>query len=91
IGAAFYGTAGGAAFRNVEGSFFDFEAHRFSGTARERLSVPPDDWGGRAAANWVRRLAAGERFDPAADAFVRVAEVLDAVYASGLPANSASR
>ncbi len=64
---------------------------RFRGTASEVLSTPPDDWGGRAAADWARRLAAGERFDPAADGFVAVADVLDQIYASGLPANSASR
>ncbi len=91
IAAAFYGSKGGAAMHNVGGSFYDFAAHRFDGTKREPLTVPPDDWGGRAAADWVRRLAAGVRFDPAADDFVRVAEVLDAIYASGLPENSASR
>jgi hypothetical protein len=33
IAAEFYGTQGGAALRNVGGSFYDFEAARFSGTA----------------------------------------------------------
>ena len=80
IEAAFYGTAGGAALRNVGGSFYDFEATRFTGTASETLTGGADDWGGRAAADWARRLAAGERFDPAADELVRVARVLDAIY-----------
>ncbi|HEV2557536.1 MAG TPA: Gfo/Idh/MocA family oxidoreductase [Microvirga sp.] len=80
IGASFYGTAGGAALRNVGGSFYDFTAERFRGTAREVLSAPPDAWGGRAAADWAARLAAGERFDPEAERLVTVARVLDRVY-----------
>jgi predicted dehydrogenase len=38
ISAAFYGTEGGAALRNVGGSFYDFTAERFRGTARETLA-----------------------------------------------------
>lgn len=82
IEAAFYGTEGGAALRNVGGSFYDFTAERFDGTRSEVVAGGPDDWGGRAAADWARRLAAGERFDPAADELVRVAEALDAIYAA---------
>jgi predicted dehydrogenase len=41
IGGAFYGTRGGAALRNVNGSFYDFIAERYSGTATERLTSPP--------------------------------------------------
>jgi predicted dehydrogenase len=80
ISAAFYGTGGGAALRNVNGSFYDFTAERYRGTARETLSVPPDAWGGRAAADWAARLAAGARFDPAAERVVDVARVLDRIY-----------
>jgi predicted dehydrogenase len=82
IEASFYGTEGGAALRNVAGSFFDFTAERFHGTRTEPLAGPPDDWGARAAADWARRLAAGERFDPAADQLVAVSRVLDAIYAA---------
>ena len=80
ISASIYGTEGGAGFRNVGGSFYDFTAERFRGTSREVLAVPPDDWGGRAAADWARRLAAGQRFDPAAERLVEVARVLDRIY-----------
>jgi predicted dehydrogenase len=80
ISASFYGTEGGAALHNVNGSFYDFTAERFRGTSRETLATPPDDWGGRAAVDWARRLAAGERFDPAAERLVAVAEVLDRIY-----------
>ncbi len=80
ISAAFYGTGGGAELANVDGSFYDFAAHRFTGTARETLCAPPDAWGGRAAADWARRLAAGERFDPQAERLVEVAAVMDRIY-----------
>lgn len=80
ISAEFYGTEGGAALRNVQGSFYDFTAERFRGTARETLAEPPDAWGVRAAADWARRLAQGARFDPDAEELVEVARVLDRIY-----------
>ncbi|HEX2204176.1 MAG TPA: Gfo/Idh/MocA family oxidoreductase [Longimicrobium sp.] len=80
IEAAFYGTGGGAALRNVDGSFYDFTAELFHGTARETLATPPDEWGGRAAADWAERLAGGARFDPACERLVDVARVLDRIY-----------
>jgi predicted dehydrogenase len=80
ISAEFYGTGGGAALRNVGGSFYDFTAERYRGTSAETLAHPPDDWGGRAAADWARRLASGERFDPEAQRLVEVARVLDRIY-----------
>ena len=80
ISAAFYGTEGGAALHNVNGSFYDFTAERYRGTATETLSTPPDAWGGRAAAEWATRLAAGERFDAGADQLVTVAQVIDRIY-----------
>ncbi len=83
IEAAFYGTEGGAALRNVAGSFYDFTAEHFRGTARETLAVPPDDWGGRAAVDWATRLAGGVRFDAGAGEHVATARVLDAIYAAG--------
>jgi predicted dehydrogenase len=80
ISAAFYGTEGGARLSNVDGSFYDFTAERYRGTACERLSLPPDAWGGRAAADWAARLGAGERFNEAAERLVEVARVLDRIY-----------
>jgi hypothetical protein len=71
---------GGAALRNVDGSFYDFVADRLDGTAKRVLATPPDAWGGRAAADWARRLAAGARFDPDAERLVDVARVLDRIY-----------
>lgn len=80
IGATFHGTRGGAVLRNIDGSFYAFAAERFHGTACEPIAAPPDDWGGRAAADWARRLAAGERHDPATAELVAVARALDAIY-----------
>ena len=80
IGASFYGTGGGAALSNVGGSFYDFTAERYRGTATEELAGPPDAWGGRAAADWAVRLAGGARFDAEAERLVEVAAVLDRIY-----------
>jgi predicted dehydrogenase len=80
IGATFYGTQGGAAFKNVNGSFYDFVAERYHGIHTETLSSGPDAWSGRAGVEWVKRLAAGEKYDPAAEELVKVAEVLDRIY-----------
>jgi predicted dehydrogenase len=85
ISADFYGTHGGAAMRNVDGSFYDFAAERFQGRERTPLSQPPDSWGGRAAAAWASALAQGQRFDPSADRFEDVAGVLDRIYGSAGP------
>jgi predicted dehydrogenase len=80
ISASFYGTGGGAALKNVGGSFYDFTAERYRGTATETLVSPPDEWGGRAAADWAERLGRGERFDPEAQRLVTVAAALDSIY-----------
>lgn len=83
IAADFFGTSGGAALRNVGGSFYDFTAERFRSTACETLASPRDDWGGRAAADWARRLAEGQRFDSEAERLVDVSRVLDQIYGRG--------
>jgi predicted dehydrogenase len=80
IAAEFYGTDGGAALRNVGGSFYDFTADRFRGTQTEPLAGPPDEWSGRAAADWAVRLADGARFDADAERLVDVARAIDRIY-----------
>jgi predicted dehydrogenase len=82
IEASFYGERGGASLRNVGGSFYDFEARRFDGTTSQLLVGPPDDWGGRAAAAWAKRLASDPSFDPAAERLVDVVRAIDRIYAS---------
>ena len=80
IAAEFYGTGGAAALRNMDGSFYAFETTRMNGTNREILAEREEDWGGRAAACWARRLASGQRFDSEAERLMDVAGVLDAIY-----------
>ncbi len=79
---AFYGTDGGAALRNVNGSFYDFTAERFTRTSRETLSQPPDDWGGRAAVDWAAKLAHGSGYDPQIERLIDVTAALDSIYES---------
>lgn len=80
IAAEFYGTAGGAALRNENGSFYDFTAERYSGTTAEVLATPPDAWGGRAAAAWAQDLAVGKGFAHSTEGLVETARVLDRIY-----------
>ncbi|AXV15250.1 oxidoreductase [Neorhizobium sp. SOG26] len=82
IEASFFGTDGGAAMRNVNGSFYDFTAERFRGTSRESLMEPPDDWGGRAAVAWARQLAEGGRYDPECERLADTARAMDQVYSN---------
>ena len=80
IEASFYGTKGGAAMRNVNGSFYDFIAKRFNSTSRQVLAAPPDEWFGRAAVEWARRLARDPTFDPEIERIIEVASAIDAIY-----------
>ena len=80
ISGAFYGRNGGAAFNNVDGSFYRFSSERYTGTKRELLAATTEDWGGRAAVDWVRRLAVSPAYDPEVEALITVAETLDAIY-----------
>ena len=80
IEAAFHGTRGGAAIRNVDGSFYDFTVDVFDGTRATRIASPPDAWGGRALVEWARRLREGTGFDPQAQALLDVARTVDAIY-----------
>ncbi|HEX8840426.1 MAG TPA: Gfo/Idh/MocA family oxidoreductase, partial [Sphingomicrobium sp.] len=80
IEASLYGTEAGAQMRNENGSFFDFSADLFRGRNAERLASPPDEWGGRAAAEWVRKLAAGEKFGGSTQGLIETARTLDRLY-----------
>jgi predicted dehydrogenase len=75
-----YGTRSSVSMHNVHGSFFDFATERYLQAGRTCLVAPPDDWSGRAIVEWAARLAAGQGFDPAAEAYVEVHRALDAVY-----------
>jgi predicted dehydrogenase len=82
IEASLFGTRGGVAFHNRDGSFYDFSAHAYTGTQSRTLAEPPDAWGGRMAVEWASRLARGERFDDGAHRFIQVAQVIDRIYAA---------
>lgn len=90
ISGSFYGTRGGAGFRNVNGSFYDFVAERFEGTRRTTLSDAAEPWGGRAAVRWAQQLAEGGRFDPGIESVNSVAKTLDAIYESSFEARAST-
>jgi predicted dehydrogenase len=78
---AFHGTEGGAVVRNVDGSFFDFCAHRFRGAESELIAAPADDdWQSGAIRQWVRDLQARPTFNAQVESQLAVAETLDAIY-----------
>lgn len=81
IEARFYGTKGGAAFKNINGSFYNFTAEKYNGTQTEVLVSPPDDWSGRAGVVWAQELLNGKEHDPkAGEEFIRTAEIIDRIY-----------
>jgi predicted dehydrogenase len=80
IRAIFYGRNGAAAFRNVNGSFYDFVAEHYEKTQTTQLTEPGEPWGGRAAVAWAEQLARANRFDPEIEHVGDVAEALDSVY-----------
>lgn len=80
IEASFYGTKGGVALKNRNGSFYEFEGLRFWGTKTETLVQPPDAWGGRALLNWIEQLSMNPGYNPEANNFIASAEVLDRIY-----------
>ena len=83
IRATFRGTEAGAELRNQNGSFYDFRAELLRGRERELLAQPPDDWGGRAAVEWVEKLAAGERFAGSTSGLLETARTIDRLYDRG--------
>ncbi|HET7369569.1 MAG TPA: Gfo/Idh/MocA family oxidoreductase [Gammaproteobacteria bacterium] len=82
IQVAVYGTRGGIALKNVNGSFYDFRTELYRGTDVEVLCEPDEegDWGGRAAIDWARRLSADPRFDANIRQVIGVADAIDEVY-----------
>lgn len=81
VEATFFGPKGGASFRNVNGSFFDFTAEHFlPNRSRQLLARPPDNWGGRAAVAWARQLSLTPAFDPSVKHLQLVATTIDRLY-----------
>jgi predicted dehydrogenase len=77
----FFGTRGGASFRNVDGSFYNFVAEHFlPDRSRRALASPPDAWGGRAAVAWAEQLGRSRAYDREIEHLVDVAATLDRLY-----------
>jgi predicted dehydrogenase len=82
IEAMILGTRGGALWRNVGGSFYDFEVILCRGSQRELLARGSHEWGPRALAAWAQQLSRDKSFDPAALDIARSADLIDAIYAA---------
>jgi predicted dehydrogenase len=91
IEATVWGTRGGATFRNVQGSFYDFVTECFHGTETRRVVEPPDDWGGRGLVAFTHALARSGSYDPEADTLVTVSQVLDQLYGRPAPYDTLRR
>ncbi len=80
IEATFVGETGALTIRNVNGSFYDFEALLIEGRRQQTICAPPDDWGGRALIAWASRIASKRSFDRDVEHVVSVAELIDMIY-----------
>ena len=81
IQATFYGTEGGASFKNINGSFYDFVAEKYKGTHTEVIAEGTDAWSGRAGVAWAEDVIAGKGFDAqTAGEYLSVARVIDTIY-----------
>jgi predicted dehydrogenase len=76
-----WGSDGAVSVRNVGGSFHDFRTELRRGVSSESLVEPPDPGRGRAIGAWARQLMDSRHYDPAAEEFELLAEVIDDVYA----------
>jgi len=79
IEASFFGTNGGVALKNINGSFYDFEGLRYYGTKTEVIASP-GNWGGKALVDWIRQLSMNSSFQPAAKQYLQSAAIMDKIY-----------
>ena len=79
----FQGTKGGATFRNVNGSLYDFKGEYYKGSKRQVLSLPPDEWHGKSAVQWASRLAEKNEYHHHIEAYLKTASTLDRIYFEG--------
>ena len=80
ISAHIQGSRGGAEWRNLNGSFVDFDLHLLRGNARERLGMSLDDWGPGALSAWIGKLRQNASFDPDAFEILAGARLIDEAY-----------
>ena len=77
---SFYGTNGSVSMMNVDGSFYDFAAYRCRGTQKEKLLLPPDNWGGKALLDWIENLSVNSSYNSQAEEYLPAAAILDMIY-----------
>jgi predicted dehydrogenase len=82
ISAHIHGSRGGARWRNVNGSFVDFELDLLRGNRREHLGSSRDDWGPGALSAWIQRLRTDSAFDAEASGFAAGAKLIEQAYQS---------
>jgi predicted dehydrogenase len=82
IGFELLGSQGGARWRNVDGSFYDFTLDILKGRTAERIASPPDEWGPRALSAWSNRLRTNRSFDAEAELIAQGARLIDEIYAA---------
>jgi predicted dehydrogenase len=81
IEAQVFGSEGGVALKNANGSFYDFVGEQYRGTQRTQLTTGVSDaWGGRAAVAWAEQLAKSPTFDTSAVELIDLARALDWIY-----------
>ncbi len=80
IGMQLHGTRGGAAWRNIDGSFLNFHLWHCRGNQRELLGASYDDWGTGALSAWIDRLNVDCSFDPSAFDILAGARLIDEAY-----------
>jgi predicted dehydrogenase len=81
IVANFFGTEGGAAFKNINGSFYEFAAEKYSGTKTETLFSGTDEWSGRAGIAWAEEVLGGKGHDEdSCIEFLKTARIIDRIY-----------
>jgi predicted dehydrogenase len=87
IEVALHGTRAGAAWRNVNGSFYDFEVAVLRGSQQEIIGsnlsgeeCAAEEWGARALETWLDRLQTDRRFDDETVSLLAGARLIDACY-----------
>jgi predicted dehydrogenase len=80
IKAEFFGNNGAAVWENINGSFYNFKSNKMKGTSLQPLYEEPDDWFGKAAADWSLKLIKDKSFNPHVGSVTQVAKVIDMIY-----------
>lgn len=80
IGMQIHGTRGGALWRNIDGSFLDFDLWLCRGNRRDLIGRSLDDWGPGALSAWIARLQLDASFDSSAEQILAGARLIDEAY-----------